>query len=222
MTRRRSVPKRIRPSAWRRIMRFAHKRKNQPTVIAATLIIALCSAATVGVLYKSMHPRINPIAYKPLLDTIADGESKGNYNAYYGHQTNTTLRFTSMSIRDVLQWQEKYVQDGNPSSAVGRYQIVRPTLTGLVRQLELDPDAHFTEALQDQLAIALMERRGSVEYVQKKISREQFADNLDKEWAALPKMTSPNPAESYYAGDGLNASRVSIGAVYTAVDHLKR
>lgn len=198
-----------------------YRRRNSPIVIAATLLTALCLVATAGVVYKSMHPKINPTAYKSLLDTIGSGESKSNYNAYFGHSDNTEIRFTEMPIRDVLAWQEKYVQNGSPSSAVGRYQFLRPTLMGLVQQLDINQNARFTEALQDQLAITLMERRGSVEYVEKKITREQFAANLAKEWAALPKVTGPNPSESYYASDGLNASRVSIGAVYQALDQLK-
>lgn len=162
-------------------------------------------------------PRIDPTAYKPLLDTIAKGESHSNYNAYYGNASNTTIRFTDMSIAQVLQWQENFVQQGNPSSAVGKYQIIRPTLLGLVQQLHLDTQAKFDDAMQDKMAIALLQRRGVEAYAEKRLSREQFAANLAQEWASLPKATGSNPEQSYYAGDGLNKVQISLADIYKAL-----
>lgn len=170
----------------------------------------------------TMPPRVNPQAYVPLLHTIAEGESNGNYNAYFGDAANSSIRFTEMSIAEVLQWQADHVKNGSPSSAVGRYQIIRPTLAGLVQELKIDATTPFTPALQDQLAIALLERRGALEYLDNKITREQFAANLAKEWAALPKVIGDNPADSYYAGDSLNQSRVTIHEVYSALHSLQR
>jgi conjugal transfer mating pair stabilization protein TraG len=164
--------------------------------------------------------KIDPAAYGALLNVIATGESSGNYNAHFGNAGNSTVRFTEMSVAQVLQWQEEYVRQGSASSAVGRYQIVRPTLVKLVQELRLDTTVKFDERLQDRMAIALLERRGSLEYADEKLSREQFAANLSQEWAALPKVMGANPQESYYAGDGINESRISIEAVYRALDAL--
>lgn len=164
---------------------------------------------------------VNPAAYKPLLDIIAKGESSGNYNAHYGSAANDAVRFTEMSVAEVLKWQEEHVRQGSPSSAVGKYQIVRTTLDGLVKQLDIDAKTPYDEELQDRLAVALLERRGSVDYVEKELTREQFAANLAQEWAALPKVLGENPHESYYAGDGLNQSRVSIEEVFTALNALE-
>ncbi|PLS82068.1 hypothetical protein CYG49_00330, partial [Candidatus Saccharibacteria bacterium] len=116
--------------------------------------------------------------YSVLLDTIARGESKGNYNAYFGNANNTTIQFTKMKVGEVLAWQRDYVAKGSPSNAVGKYQIIQPTLEGLVRQLEIDHNQIFDEALQDRMAVALLERRGAEEFFDKEISREQFAHNL--------------------------------------------
>ena len=167
-----------------------------------------------------MSTRINPAAYKPLLNTIAKGESRGNYNAYFGNAANNTVTFTNMSIAEVLQWQQSFVQQGNPSSAVGKYQIIRPTLLGLVQQLDLDTNTKFDAVMQDKLAITLLERRGAIDYVNKKLTREQFAANLAKEWAALPKVIGTNPEQSYYADDGINKAQVHIGDVYKALNAL--
>ena len=186
-------------------------------MLIMTGFVLMCFVATPKM---SKQTTVNPAAYTPLLETIAKGESSGNYNAYYGNAGNQALHFTDMSVAQVMQWQDDYVRQGNPSSAVGRYQIVRPTLAGLVRQLNIDPQARYDEAMQDRLAIALLERRGSIAYVEKQLTREQFATSLSQEWAALPKAMGTNPEQSYYAGDGLNQSRIRLEDVFAALDSL--
>lgn len=158
--------------------------------------------------------------YASLLDTIAKGESRGNYNAYFGNANNTSIVFTSMTVGEVLAWQSDFVKKGSPSSAVGKYQFVRPTLNGLVQQLRIPKEAKFDAALQDRMAIALLERRGLKDYKKGKITREVFAHNLSKEWAALPRVVGENPHASYYAGDGLNKVQLTIDEVYTGIDSL--
>lgn len=160
---------------------------------------------------------VNPQTYKPLLNLIANAESNGNYNAHFGNPRNSDIRFTEMTVAEVRQWQEEYVAQGSPSSAVGRYQIISTTLDGLISQLGVEASQKFDEATQDKMAIALLERRGSVEYVNEELSQEQFAANLAKEWAALPKVIGDNPDQSYYAGDGLNKSRVRTTEVLGAI-----
>ncbi len=189
-----------------------------------TTILLIIGIPLLGVLLATRQPEttvVNPAAYTPLLNTIAKGESNGNYNAYYANAGNDTMRFTDMTVAEVLQWQQDHVSQGSPSSAVGKYQIVRPTLVGLVRQLNIDTRARYDAALQDRLAITLLERRGSLAYVEKELTREQFAANLAKEWAALPKVVGDKPQESYYAGDGLNQSRISVDEVLTALSALE-
>lgn len=159
--------------------------------------------------------------YTNLLSTIAEGESRGNYNAYFGNAGNRAIKFTSMPVGEVLNWQRQYVANGSPSSAVGRYQFINTTLAGLVQEMNIDDDAIFDEALQDRLAIKLLERRGVREYLRGRISREQLAHNLSKEWAALPRVIGDNPAASYYAGDGLNKAHVKTEQVLAAIDNLK-
>ncbi len=163
---------------------------------------------------------IDASAYQPLLDTIAKGESGGNYNAYFGRTASSEVPFTRMTVAEVMQWQQEYIRQGNASNAVGRYQFMGTTLAGLVKQLSISPHATFDPALQDRLARALIDRRGSHAFVQRKITREEFAANLAQEWAALPRMTGDNPHESYYSGDGLNHARVSTDEVLRAVDGL--
>ena len=202
----------------KRLKRRLLRKKSRPLLIGFVVTTVFLSA----ILYSSVMPKyINPIAYQSLLDTIAVGESSGNYNAYFGQPANTSLKLTNMTIAEVLNWQTKYVQAGNASNAVGRYQIIQPTLEKLVKELRIHPSTQFNEALQDNMAITLMERRGSVDFAQHKISSEQFAANLAKEWAALPAVLGDTPTESFYAGDGLNQSQIPIESILNAVREFK-
>lgn len=203
----------------KKLRRSLLQKKNRRVVLPATLMLVLFASAQI---YVSSQPTIvDPQAYKPLLETIAKGESKGNYNAHFGNASNTSVKFTEMTVGEVLQWQASYVEQGSPSSAIGRYQIIQPTLRGLVQQMGVAESELFNEDLQDRMAIRLLERRGSVTFVDNKLSREQFAANLAQEWAALPKVKGENPEQSYYDGDGLNRSHISVGEVFTALESLK-
>ena len=161
---------------------------------------------------------VDPATYAPLLDVIAKAESKGNYNAYFGNPGNSSVDFTKMSIAQVLEWQADFVRQGNASSAVGKYQIINTTLVGLVRQLGLNTSQPFDKQTQDNLAIALLERRGAEDYINKEVTSQEFASNLAKEWAGLPKVIGENPDKSYYASDGLNKSQVSVSEVIKAIE----
>ena len=202
----------------KRLKRRLLRKKSRPLLIGFVITTVFLSV----ILYSSVMPKyINPIAYRSLLDTIAVGESSGNYNAYFGQPANTSLKLTNMTIAEVLNWQTSYVQAGNASNAVGRYQIIQPTLEKLVKELRVHPSTPFNEALQDNMAIALMERRGAVDFAQHKISSEQFAANLAKEWAALPAVLGDTPTASFYAGDGLNQSQIPVESILNAVREFK-
>ena len=185
-------------------------------------LVLLCVGLTGYAVY--MHERqlaVAPASYEPLLELIGQAESKGNYNAYFGAPHSTSPRFTDMTIRQVRDWQRAYIAHGAASSAVGKYQIIDTTLDGLVTRLKLSPDTKFDHATQDALAVALIERRGSIDYINKQLSQSQLAANLAQEWASLPRITGSQPESSYYAGDGLNASLVHSQQVLHAVAQLK-
>ena len=178
------------------------------------VFVAALIAYTIGSMNQRLQ--VDPVSAKPLLDLIARVESKGNYNAYFGNPGNTSIKFTEMSIADVLSWQEDFIAAGHPSSAVGRYQIISTTLKGLVQQLNIDTNQPFNEAMQDKMAVALLERRGATEYVNNQIDERQFAAELAKEWAALPKIIGDRPEQSYYASDGLNKALVGVDEILRA------
>lgn len=200
---------------FKKLSRYYRSKRSPHKVAALTLILCAFSAYIIMSNDKPVH-----MNYSQLLDTIATGESNGNYNAYFRHPDNTSVDFTAMSIDEVINWQKQYVEQGSPSSAVGKYQFIRPTLERLVNKYTIDRSEKFDAAMQDRLAVALIEERGAQDFAKGKMKREEFAHNLSKEWAALPRAKGDDPHLSYYAGDGLNKERVKVEEIFSSIDSM--
>lgn len=160
----------------------------------------------------------NPQAAK-LLDFVSGPESRGNYNAYYGHGDNQKINLTGMTLNEVLQFQHNLVAvDGQKSSASGRYQFMPKTLQGLIGQMHLTGNERFTPELQDQLAVQLLKNRGLEQWQAGKLDDATFANNLALEWASLPNM---HTGQSQYGGDGLNRALVTPAQVQGVLNEAK-
>lgn len=106
-----------------------------------------------------------------ILDLIAAVESGGNYNATLdnGRWTGGAQNLTSMTLDQILALQSRMrtpenralYGDGKGSSALGRYQITSATLKDMMKQLGLTGDRLFDEDTQDEIARALLRRRGN-------------------------------------------------------------
>ena len=203
-------------------MRLFMRSKHYRRLLTLIAVLVVC-AGTISYASYMQNKRlsVDPASYEPLLQLIANVESKNNYNAHFSNASNTQIDFTNMSIDEVMKWQTDYVSKGNYSSAVGRYQIINTTLDGLVRRLGIDTSLKFDQRMQDKLAIALLERRGSERFINEELTKDEFAANLAMEWAALPKIIGDNPNDSYYAGDGVNKALVNATDVMTAIDKIE-
>ncbi len=153
---------------------------------------------------------------KPLLDLIAKAESQGSYDAHYGETNNTNPRFTQMSVDQVLAWQKDFVRSGKPSSAVGRYQIIRGTLKDLKAKMRLNGTETYDATLQDKMALALLNRRGLEGYLLRTITVDAFIDEIAKEWAGLPNTSG----KSHYDGDGQNSAQIKLAELKPVVEAL--
>lgn len=103
----------------------------------------------------------------------AEGTDKGrgyNETLGYGAFTGGAVNLTGMSLNEVLALQSRMLAQtralppGSPfynSSAIGRYQITQRTLKSLIGELGLTGDRLFDEKTQDELARALLRRRGN-------------------------------------------------------------
>jgi muramidase (phage lysozyme) len=148
-----------------------------------------------------------------LMELVGDKESNGDYNVAYG---GTKDNFTNMTIDEVLQWQDDYVDAGSRSSAIGKYQIIRKTLRDLKKKMKLTGDEVFSPEMQDAMFVELLRKRGYDKWTEGKLSDDEFGNNLAKEWASFPVLTDMKGSkrkvkagETYYAGDGLNKALIS-------------
>lgn len=135
-------------------------------------------------------------------DLVGKYESPKGYDILSG---GTPWGVTKMSVADVMKLQDDMLAKGYKSTAVGKYQIIKGTLQGLVKELNIDPNTKFDQATQDRLGDALIKRRGYNDYRSGKITKEQFMNNLSQEWAALP--AGPD-GKSYYEGQNGNKGLV--------------
>ena len=149
-------------------------------------------------------PTGQPISFNisKLLNFLGQKESTGKYNMLVGMKEKPDL--TSMTVADVLKFQSTMIKSGHESTAVGKYQIVRETLNGLVASGVLKPGDIFNSGTQDRAATALLKQRGMDAFQSGKISVEQFADRVAQEWASMPMANG----KSYYAGKGSNKALV--------------
>lgn len=138
-------------------------------------------------------------------------EAPGGFDQVYGGSVlQPPRRITTMSINEVLQWQDASVAAGSKSSAAGASQIIRDTLRGLRDEMGLSGDELFDANMQRRMTVQLMKRRGLDDWRAGRITTDQFMDNMAQEWAALPRATGPNAGRSHYDGDGLNNAQISL------------
>ena len=163
-----------------------------------------------------------------LLEFIAWPESRGDIDIVYGGikvKDRPPNKLSTMTIGEVLAWQDS-IDSQYPSEAAGKFQIMEDTLRGLYKQAGLTTGSLYSAVNQKKLAIALLKRRGLDDYLNGSITTLKFADNLSKEWASLPatikdRKGRPATGQSYYAGDGLNRSHVSIADLLSKVETVK-
>lgn len=150
-----------------------------------------------------------PGSEQKILDFLGKYESNGNYDVMVG---GANQGLTKMTVGEVMQLQNQLAASGK-GTAAGKYQIIQKTLAGLISQGVASPTDMFDSATQDKLGRALLDRRGYSAYKEGKITADQFADNLAKEWAALPTASG----RSYYDGVGNNKALVSRADLMTAI-----
>lgn len=150
------------------------------------------------------------------LETNRQGQAAYETIIGYRNEKPGTLPkpITEMTLEELLAEQRRWVKNLRaPSGAAGRYQIIRSTLLSLIEQMKVPLDVKFTPDLQDRFGFALLQRRGWGQFAATKMPLRAFGNNLAKEWASFPVLSDLTGAhrevkrgESYYAGDGINAS----------------
>ncbi len=157
----------------------------------------------------------------PLLELIGQHESGGDYSVAYSstvkggiHPSINGKSLEECTINEVLAWQKSYTDAGSPSSAAGKYQMIRKTLAGCVEEMGLTGNEVFDAKMQDRIAMHLLERRGLEKYLNGSITEEKFMSRIAREWASMPKDRSGRGA---YDGDGLNMAGAKPGELSAAM-----
>lgn len=162
-------------------------------------------------------------AATPLLDFIGNKESEGydDISGLVSQSLYPAKPITKMTMAEIMDWQES-IDQTQLSEAVGRYQIMEDTLRGYNNDATLGPGNPlytraglsagdlFSPENQDKMAIVLLDQRGLSKFIDGKLDKWSFANNLASEWASLPLVT------------GLVQARVSTQMMKQEIDHLQQ
>lgn len=143
----------------------------------------------------------------PLLGLIASKESGGNYEAMAPMKTLPGA--TKMTISEVAS---------KATGAVGKYQQLPQYLVKRAKAAGLNPDKDlFSPENQDLIAakVNIGQNRGGNQWLQGKITDEQFMQKLSMEFAVLPNAQG----KFYHSGQG---SSITPAQVKGALNQVKK
>lgn len=151
-----------------------------------------------------------------LLNFIARYESRGNYNIVVGGQSVPEL--TKMTLSQVNDFQRQMLKSGKESTAVGRYQYIRDTLTNTAAQMRLDPNTTvFDPKTQDAIATHTLKTIGLDQWLNGQMPDEQFLNRVAQIWAGIPKSSGG----SAHAGVGSNKAGTTAQNALAALQNIK-
>jgi hypothetical protein len=190
-------------------MRFTSRFRRHITTAALSATVALC-LATPGAAQKPTM-----INDRPILNLIGGIEAPAGYDDYYrGIKIKPQKPVSRMTIREVIDFQNRAVAHGSKSSAIGRYQFIRGTLSELTKKKRIHPDTIFDKRVQDFLARMMLK---DCDYYTRDVGEVAISNCLAKVWASLPVITGPKAGRSYYHGVAGNRSLIGIGTVVRTV-----
>lgn len=126
--------------------------------------------------------------------TGPEGSSTDGYNTTLanGKLTGGKVNLVGMTLDEIDALQSEMLKHPDNrwnSSAVGQYQIVQKTLRTLRDEMGLTGSEVFDEKLQDQMGLALLDRRGYSKWLNGEVSDEAFISELRNEWDGLNKVS---------------------------------
>jgi muramidase (phage lysozyme) len=144
------------------------------------------------------------------------------YETIIGHnQRHLDKPVTEMTVDEIIaasdEWRRRF---GTTSGAAGAYQIIKPTLVQLKKDLNLKGTEKFTPALQDRMGEHLCKKRGADQFLAGALSLAAFGNNLAREWASFPVLSATKRGkqvikrgQSYYDKFAGNHALVSPATV---------
>ena len=133
---------------------------------------------------------------RDMLDLIGSLEAPEGYDQVYGGVKLAPPRpITSMTVQEVMTWQRQATKTA-VSSAAGRYQVIRETLNGVVKQGVVSLNERYTPAVQDRIGAYLLAQTG----YRDGDSSNKVLNRVSDVWAALPRVSGAGAGVSTYEG----------------------
>lgn len=154
---------------------------------------------------------VNP-GVKVILEGIASIESKTGeigYNVIQGFvKVKEYPDITKLTLDKLPTVMALAKKNGSATGALGKYQIMSGTLSDLKRWLHLSGSELFSPAMQDKMAIKLLNNKGLTEWISGTITNLEFMHKIAETWAAVPD--PQKGGKSKYSGVGNNKSGMTV------------
>lgn len=151
---------------------------------------------------------------RTMLELIGTLEApKGYDQVYSGVSVQPPRPITTMTVGEVLEWQ-RLASKTSVSSAAGRYQVIRGTLSNMVDQRVVSVDDIYSPRTQDRIGLYLLRSTG---YRNGSTSPE-VANRVAGIWAALPQIGGPEAGLSVYEGYAGNHALVTAPSYQGVLD----
>lgn len=157
-----------------------------------------------------------------VLSFIGGEEAPRGYDQIYdGSVVPLPKALTSMTLGEILDWQDQNRAAGAASGAVGRYQFMGPTMMEMAARVGMDENTVFSPETQDILAGELLDLAGYSSFINGTMSTEAFANNVAGRWAALPLVSGAGAGDSAYVGVAGNKATTSVGEYLSSLQTAK-
>lgn len=165
-----------------------------------------------------LYLQLSPLIHKGEGTTDEQARAKGLKSGYdvafqYGRYARPPKPISQMTIGELKEFQRKQVNATKGkvpnttlgTSAVGRWQLMKPTLLDVQRTMGFPDSAIFSPALQDKIGRFLMERRGLDKYAEAvlsgneyeiKTAGNEFHEGMANEWASVQKPSTGKSAHN--------------------------
>ena len=125
---------------------------------------------------------------------------------------------SQMTIAEIVTWVR--ATPGQPH-AIGRNQIIPATFNRVVRALGLSGGTLYDRRTQDMMGRYLVEEAGYSDFINGRITREKFMDQLAAVWAGLPLANGRSHYHGY-AGNRATITRAEYTSAMAAIFPVRR
>ena len=155
-----------------------------------------------------------------LLTLISQAESPvhGYDSVHHGATIRPPKRPSQMTIAEIVAWVR--ATPGQPH-AIGRNQIIPATFNRVVRALGLSGGTLYDRRTQDMMGRYLVEEAGYSDFINGRITREKFMDQLAAVWAGLPLANGRSHYHGY-AGNRATITRAEYTSAMAAIFPVRR